>query len=130
MDRKRVYNEIESFLGQVPTFLQAVPDASLALEWQILKTTQFEDGPIPPRYRALIGVAVAAALKCQYTCFFHTESAKLNGATRAEIQAAIQCAQAGVAWSTWLAGMQFDLEQFKKETLQICDHIRTLLPVG
>jgi alkylhydroperoxidase/carboxymuconolactone decarboxylase family protein YurZ len=61
MNRQQVYKEIEETMGLVPSLLKAVPDSSLELEWQTMKRTQMEPGPIPNKYRGLIGLAVAAA---------------------------------------------------------------------
>ena len=81
MTREEVYKEIEGMFGLVPGFIKAVPDSSLELEWKLMKRVQFDEGPIPNKYRELIGVALSAVTKCKYCAYFHTEAAKLNGAT-------------------------------------------------
>lgn len=126
MTRKEIYNEVEGMFGLVPSFIKAVPDSSLEMEWQLIKRVQFEDGPIPNKYRELIGVAISAVTKCQYCAFFHTEAAKLNGATKEEIEDAVRYAKSSAGWSAWLNGLQFDLEQFRSEVLQVCDHVRAV----
>ncbi len=63
MNRKQIYKEIEGTLGLVPGFFKVVPDSSLELEWQLMKRVQMEPGPIPNKYRNLIGLAIAAAIK-------------------------------------------------------------------
>src|SRR5215208_8492896 len=75
MTRKQVYAEIEQMFGVVPMMFKVVPDSSLELEWQLFKRVQFDDGPIPNKYRELIGLAVSAFAKCQYCLFYHTEVA-------------------------------------------------------
>ena len=65
MTRKEVYAEIEQMFGLVPTFFKAIPDNSLGLEWQLMKTVQFEEGAIPNKYRELIGLGIAATTKCR-----------------------------------------------------------------
>jgi len=124
MNRKQVYKEIEGTMGVVPSFLKALPDSSLELEWQTMKQTQMEPGPVPNKYRELIGLAVAAATRCRYCTFFHTEMAKLNGATEAEIEDAVHFAKSTMGWSTYLNGMQMDYEQFKLEMLKAVAHAR------
>ena len=124
MNRKQIYAEIEEMLGLVPTFLKAVPDSSLEMEWQLMKRVQMEDGPIPNKYRELIGVGIAASTKCRYCIFFHTEMAKLNGATDAEIEDAVHFAKSSAGWSTWLNGLQFDYAQFQVEIRKIVQHVR------
>jgi AhpD family alkylhydroperoxidase len=124
MNRKQVYAEIEQMFGQVPMMFKVVPDSSLELEWQLFKRVQFDEGPIPNKYRELIGLAVSAFAKCQYCLFYHTEVAKLAGATQAEIEDAVHYAKSSAGWSTYISGLQLDLDQFKNEVRQACEHVR------
>jgi AhpD family alkylhydroperoxidase len=124
MNRNEVYAEIKQTLGVVPEFIQALPDKTLELEWKLLVASQMEEGPIPNKYRELIGVAISAVTKCRYCSFFHTEFAKLNGATEAEIEDAIHYAKSTAGWSAYLNGLQVDYEGFKGEILKVCDHVR------
>jgi AhpD family alkylhydroperoxidase len=124
MTREEVYKQIEEMFGVVPTFFKRVPDSSLELEWKLFKRVQFEPGPIPNKYRELIGVAVAAATKCTYCSFYHTEMARLNGASDAEIEDAIHFAKSSVAWSTYINGLQLGYGQFRDEVLQAAEHAR------
>ncbi|UCG55597.1 MAG: carboxymuconolactone decarboxylase family protein [Phycisphaerales bacterium] len=126
MSRKEVYNEIEEMFGLVPTMFKELPDSSLELEWQLFKRVQLEEGPIPNKYRELIGVAISAVTKCRYCAFFHTELAKLNGATDEEIEDAVHYAKSSAGWSTYVNGLQLDFDQFKSEVLQACEHARSV----
>jgi len=126
VNRKQVYQEIEEMFGLVPSFFKAIPDSSLEMEWNLFKRVQFEEGPIPNKYRELIGLGIAAATRCRYCAFFHTEAAKLNGATEAEIEDAVHFAKSSAGWSAYLNGLQFDFEQFKKEVLEIAEHVRKM----
>ena len=125
MKRQEVYKEIENTLGVVPTMFKSIPDATLEMEWQLMKRVQMEPGPIPNKYRELIGLAMAAATRCRYCAFFHTEMAKLNGATNAEIEDAVHFAKSSAGWSTYLNGLQLDYEQFKTEILKAVQHARS-----
>ena len=125
MNRQEVYKEIESTMGVVPAMFKSIPDATLELEWQLMKRVQMEPGPIPNKYRELIGLAMAAATRCRYCTFFHSEMAKLNGATPAEIEDAIHFAKSSAGWSTYLNGLQLDYEQFKTEILKAVQHARS-----
>jgi AhpD family alkylhydroperoxidase len=127
MTRQEVYSEIEDTLGVIPTMFKLLPDSSLELEWLLFKRVQMEEGPIPNKYRELIGVGIAAATKCRYCSFFHTEMAKLNGATEEEIEDAVHFAKSSAGWSTYINGLQVDYEQFKEEVLQVCEHARSAL---
>ena len=124
MSRAEVYKEIEEMFGLVPSFFKFVPDSSLRLEWDLFKRVQLDEGPIPNKYRELIGVAISAVTKCRYCAVYHTEVAKLNGATDAEIEDAVHYAKSSAGWSAYINGMQIDYDQFHKEILTACDHIR------
>ncbi len=125
MTRQEVYNEIEETFGLVPSMFRSIPDASLEPEWQLFKRVQLEEGPIPNKYRELIGLAIAGVTKCRYCAFYHTEVAKLFGATDEEIEDALHYAKSSVGWSAYINGLQLDFEQFKDEILQACEHVRS-----
>jgi AhpD family alkylhydroperoxidase len=91
-----------------------------------MKRVQFEEGPIPNKYRELMGIGIAASTKCRYCTFFHTEMAKLYGATKEEIEDAVHYAKSSAGWSTYINGLQLDFEEFKSEILQACEHVRSM----
>lgn len=84
------------------------------------------EGPIPAKYRALIGLGVAAATKCRYTELFYKEVARVNGATDPEIEHCVHSAAAASALSTYLTGMRVDLDQFRKEMDTASTHVRSM----
>jgi AhpD family alkylhydroperoxidase len=124
MSRQQVYKEIEEMFGLVPAFFKAIPDNSLELEWQLFKRVQFEEGPIPNKYRELIGVGIAAVSKCRYCAYFHSEAARLNGATQEEIEDAVHFAKSSAGWSAYLNGLQFEFDQFRDEVRQIVKFVQ------
>lgn len=126
MTRKEIYQEIEQFFGLVPAMYRAVPDSALELEWKLFRKLHMDEGPIPNKYRELIGVAIAAATRCRYCSYYHTELAKLNGATDAEIEDAVHFAKSTAGWSTYVNGLQLDYEEFKGEIDQACEHVRKM----
>jgi AhpD family alkylhydroperoxidase len=89
MNRQAIYHEMEEMFGLVPSFFKLVPDATLEMEWELFKAIQLKDTAIPNKYKELIGVGISAAVRCRYCSLFHTEMAKLNGATEAEIEEAV-----------------------------------------
>jgi AhpD family alkylhydroperoxidase len=125
LSRQQVYGEIKEMFGLVPSFFKAIPDSSLEMEWNLFRRVQFDEGPIPNKYRELIGLAIAAVTKCRYCAFFHSEAAKLNGATQAEIEDAVHFAKSVAGWSAYLNGLQFDFGEFKDEVLKIAEYIRS-----
>ena len=124
MTRKEIYQEIEQFFGLVPAMFRAVPDSALELEWKLFRNLHLDEGPIPNKYRELIGVAIAATTRCRYCSYYHTELAKLNGATDAEIEDAVHFAKSTAGWSTYVNGLQIDYEEFTGEIDQACEHVR------
>lgn len=124
MKRAEIYKEMKEMLGVVPTMFKIVPDETLEMEWKLFKKVQLEPGAIPNKYRELLGLAISAVTKCKYCIFFHTEMAKLNGATDAEIEDALHNAKSSAGWSSYISGHQLDFNQFKREILQVCTHVR------
>lgn len=124
MSREDIFKEIKEMFGIVPSMFKELPDFSLELEWRLFKRVQFDQGPIPNKYRELIGLGISAITKCKYCIFYHTELAKLNGATQEEIEDAIHYAKSSVGWSAYLSGLQFDFDTFKKEIQQACEHVK------
>lgn len=126
MSRQKIYKEMQELFGIVPSMFKEVPDATLELEWRLFKEVQFNKGAIPNKYRELIGLAVSAVTKCKYCIFFHTELAKLNGASPEEIEDALHFAKSSVGWSTYISGLQLDFEKFKKEIKQASLHVKRM----
>jgi AhpD family alkylhydroperoxidase len=126
MTKEEIYKEIKEMFGLVPSMFKTLSDESLELEWKLFKRSQFDEGPIPNKYRELIGVAISAISKCRYCAYFHTELAKLNGATEAEIEDAVHYAKSSAGWSTYVNGMQLNYENFKEEIDRACEHVRQL----
>jgi AhpD family alkylhydroperoxidase len=129
MNKEEVLNEIEQMFGLVPTMFKVVPESSIELEWKLFKRVQLEEGAIPNKYRELIGVAISAITKCRYCAYFHTEMAKLNGATEAEIEDAIHFAKSSAGWSAYVNGFQLSYEEFTKEIDMAVEHVKGLQPV-
>jgi AhpD family alkylhydroperoxidase len=124
MTRKEVYQEIEQMMGIVPAMFKALPDSSIEQEWQHFKKVQIEETAIPNKFRELIGIGIAAVMKCRYCSYYHTEIAKLYGAIEPEIEDAIHFAKSSAGWSTYINGLQIDFDQFKSEIDHACEHIR------
>ena len=122
--RGQIYKEMEEAFGLVPSFLKTIPDSTLENEWELFKKIQMEDGAIPNKYRELIGLGLSAVSKCRYCTLFHTEMAKLFGATDKEIEEAVHYAKSSAGWSAYLNGMQVDYEGFKDELRRAGEHVK------
>lgn len=72
-------------------------------------------GALDVKTKALIGLAVAAQIPCQYCVYYHTKIAKAHGATDAQIKEAIAEASLTRKWSTVLNGSDYDMQSFRKQ---------------
>jgi AhpD family alkylhydroperoxidase len=116
--------EIEEVLGQVPAWVQQIPDVALAGFWRLMRDFQLGETLIPNKYKELIGLAVSGATRCKYCALFHTEAARLFGATDAEIAEASMMAGFTMSSSTFLNAQQIDYDEFRRETIEIVDYVR------
>jgi len=120
--------EIREMLRLVPGFFEALPDSLLESEWESFKGIELNETAIPNKYKELIGIAVSGATRCRYCAYFHTEAARLFGATDEEINEASLMAMHTMAWSTYLNASQYDYDRFVREVDKAADHIRSRVP--
>ncbi|MFC7231923.1 carboxymuconolactone decarboxylase family protein [Saliphagus sp. GCM10025308] len=64
-------SDIEETLGIVPGFLDTLPEEALDNEWPTMKRFLFGETALDPKTRELVGLAVAAAIGCEYCRHFH-----------------------------------------------------------
>jgi AhpD family alkylhydroperoxidase len=125
------YRDMEATLGLVPWFFKQFPEPGIAGAWREFKTIQLNPrSAIPGKYKELIGLGVASQIPCRYCVVFHTEAARLNGATDAEIREAVAMASLTRHWSTFLNGTLADETVFRRETDQAIAHVRRKLEVA
>jgi len=122
--RKDVLAEAANILGKVPGFLDVVPDDLLGPRWQEWRLLQLEDTKVPPKYKQLIMLAVSTYAKCRYCVEFHSEMAKLFGASEEEIVETACLTGNTALWSNFLTGIRYDFETFKDEVHSACEHAR------
>src|SRR3954463_2265203 len=123
--------DIEATLGLVPEFMKRVPDYLIPSEWASFKSLELSDQTaIPNKYKELIGLAVSGATRCRYCAYFHTEAARLFGATEDEIVETAMIAKNTMGWSTYLNTLQFDYDAFVTEFDQITAHVRESMAAG
>lgn len=116
--------DIEDTLGFVPGFMEAVPEDSLVHEWPVFKQYGLGESVIPPKYRELIELAVAATQKCPYCEAFHRAAAALNGATEDELAETGVLASLTTRWSAMIHTQQYDYDTFVAEVHQIGAHLQ------
>lgn len=127
--REQIYSQIEGALGVVPTPFKKMSDAVLAVEWQLNQLLWFSEGPVPIKYRQLIGVGVGAALRSRNSIFLHTELAKQFGANDAEVEEAVYFAKLTASWSTYIAARQADFGTFRDEILKGVEFARSRVEI-
>jgi AhpD family alkylhydroperoxidase len=116
VDGQTALAQATQMLGYAPEFLQRFPGVARAGAWR-----QFRDVQLSPttalsgKQKELMGLAVASQVPCRFCIIAHTEFAKLNGASDAEITEAVAMASLTRDLSTLLNGMQVDETQFRKD---------------
>jgi len=125
MTRAEVDRDIEASFGLVPQFMQDVPDYLIESEWTSFKSLVLSETAIPNKYKELIGLGVSAATRCRYCAYFHTEAARLFGATEEEVNEACLVAKNTMAWSTYLNAKMYDFDEFRREFDRITEYVRS-----
>jgi len=116
-------NDIEKTLGIVPGFMKALPPEVLAKDWVLWKKYSFTETKIPKKYRELMGLAVAANIKCPYCQAMHTAMAKFHGTTDDELSEVYYLASLTARWSAMIHAQHYDLEKFYKELERIGEYL-------
>ena len=116
---KETLADIKKTMGVVLDQFKAIPKDTLPYEWAEMKAYSFGETKIPAKYRELIGLAVAASIKCPYCVHFHTRAAKMNGATDDELVEVAFLTRFTTGWSSILHASNIDLEDFKKQFAEV-----------
>ena len=127
---KAIHKEIEDMFGQVPRWVREVPESMLGGFWATMRDFQLAETTLPNKTKELIGIALSGATRCRYCALFHTEAARLFGATDAEIAEAAAMAGHTMNASTFLNAMQINYDEFRRETLDMIAYVRQHQPQG
>jgi AhpD family alkylhydroperoxidase len=125
--RPEVYKEIKEALGLVPQWIEQMPEGGAQGFWVMARDFWLKETKIPNKYKELIGLAVSGATRCKYCALFHTEAARLFGATDDEIAEASMMGALTMCGSTFLNAQQIDYEKFRQETRDIIAHVKKQL---
>ena len=126
----KIREEIKQAFGKVPGWVNEMPASALEGFWSTMRDFQLGETTIPNKYKELIGLAVSGATRCKYCTLFHTEAAKLFGATDEEIREAAAMAAHTMSASTFVNTMQIDYDEFRQETLEAIAHVRRQTPTA
>lgn len=118
--------EMEETLGMVPPPLDAIPEDDTVAEWPTFRKYVVEETEIPAKYRELMGLAIAANLKCPYCTHFHTEAARMHGASDAELAETVSLASFTTRYSAMLHAQQRDLDEFEAAVAAIGEHVHAM----
>jgi len=83
--------------------------------WELFKKFELSETNIPLKYKHLIALAAAGAVKCPYCTKFHTAAAELFGATETELQETAYTTSLVGYFSNYLHGRRYPLEKFDEE---------------
>lgn len=115
--------EIEEYLGQVPSWLEALSEPAADHSWGVVRDLELGETELPNREKALVAVGAAAAMNCPYCIHFHSEEAKLEGVSEEGLGEAKNVAANVRYFSTILHGAEVDLDEFEAETAEIVDYV-------
>jgi AhpD family alkylhydroperoxidase len=122
-DYRETREDVEGTLGFVPEWLDALSEEDLINEWPSFNKYTFGETEIPAKYRELMGLAVAANIKCPYCQHFHREAAKMHGATEAELEEVHFLASITARYSAMLHAQHYDQDTFEEEFDRIAAHL-------
>lgn len=120
---RQIEKEMIAHFGFVPDFYSTLPATALPLEWGIHRDFELAETAIPQKYKELIGLAVAAHIKCRYCIYFHQQAALAHGATEEELKEAVFMGGMTVQYSNSITGMRYDFEKFTQEVDRAVDYM-------
>jgi AhpD family alkylhydroperoxidase len=123
MNYEETNTEIEKTLGTVPGFMKDTPKDLLPQMWPLFKKYQLGQSVIPEKYREMMMLAAAAAVKCPYCQTYHKEVSKMWGASEEELNELAVVVANTAFWSNILHTQNYDYDTFVKELKQIGDHM-------
>jgi AhpD family alkylhydroperoxidase len=121
---KKIENEMTQYFGFVPDFYKTVPEAAQHHAWGMQRDLELAQTALDPRTKELIGLAVAAQIKCQYCTYFHMAAARAHGVSDEEMREAVLMGGFTDMMSNALNGASYDLAKFKKEVDKAMQHMQ------
>ncbi len=122
-ENESTFEDMRKTLGLVLDQFKKIPSDVVPHEWAEMKKYSFEETKIPGKYRELMGLAIAATIKCPYCMYFHTRAAKMEGATDEEIAETAFLARFTTGWSEMIHVVGLDLQEFKKQVDEATEYL-------
>jgi AhpD family alkylhydroperoxidase len=123
--KKQARKEMKKLFGFVPDFHEAMPEAARASSWGIQRDLELSETSLDNKTKELIGLAVAAHIKCRYCIHFHTEAARAFGAKEDELREAVAMGGMTVLFSNTITGMQLDMDEFRNQVDRALEHMKS-----
>ncbi|RQG95107.1 carboxymuconolactone decarboxylase family protein [Natrarchaeobius chitinivorans] len=124
MASQQAHQEIEEYLGQVPSWMETIAEPASDHSWGLFRDLVLAETELSEREKGLVGLGVAAAIGCPYCTYFHKQEAQLADVSDAELEEAINVASNTRYFSTILHGNEIDHDEFVAETDEIVDYIQ------
>ncbi|APX95662.1 carboxymuconolactone decarboxylase family protein [Natronorubrum daqingense] len=120
-----IQEEIEAYLGTVPSWIESLPEPAADHSWKLVRDLQLEETELSAREKALVGLGAASATQCPYCVHFHRAEASLEDVTDEELQEAVNIAGEVRYFSSVLHGSEIEYDAFVSETAEMVEHIET-----
>lgn len=123
-NRKEAEAEIKGRFGFVPEFYNAMPESAFHALWSLQRDLEdSEDTRLDNKTKQLIGLAVAAHIKCGYCTYYHSRAASALGATEQELRETAAMGGVTAAISNTLTGARVDFDKFKRDVDRAIEHL-------
>lgn len=123
MSYEETLKDIENTLGSVPGFMKNTPTDILTQLWPLFKKYQLGESIIPRKYREMMMLAAAAAVKCPYCQTYHKEVSKMWGASGDELNELAAVVALTAFWSNVLHTQNYEYDTFAKELKQMGEYM-------
>ena len=123
MNYEETVKDIENTFGLLPGFMKNTPKDTLPQMWPLFKKYQLGKSIIPEKYRELMMLAAAAAVKCPYCQTYHKTVSQMYGASEEELSELATIVGLTAFWSNVLHAQNYDYNTFEKELQQIGQHM-------
>lgn len=121
-----VYNEVQSMLGYVPTFIRNYPQTAVVGAWKEYKMFVMNPSTaLPLKMKDLVRLGVSSQASCKNCVYYDTQLALANGATKEELNEAIGMAGITREWSTVLNGQYTDEAKFIQQVDKIMKYVKS-----
>jgi AhpD family alkylhydroperoxidase len=122
-DTETARQEIEKTFGFVPEFYSAVPKNALESAWGLHRDLELAQTGLDNKTKELIGLALAAHIKCKYCIYFHTKAARAFGASDEDLREAVAIGGVTTFYSNAISGAQVDFDDFRREVDRAIDYV-------